>query len=266
MSAAFNGLILAGRRKSGDVIAERAHVSHKAFASVHNMPMIAYPLRALRNSAMIESLYVCIDSAAADTLTACAEKYAPDTRGIKIISEKESPAASVANAIDVIGLRKPLLITTADHALLSIAMIAYFITHAPKSADLVIALATEETIVKKYPGTIRTFYRFAKKRYSGCNIFLCRTPAAIKVANYWRDMEKYRKKPWRIALAIGPLTIVRFALGMLSLEAALRHLSRKIGAQIAALEIPFAEAAIDIDKPDDLELVESILATSQTHG
>ena len=35
--------------------------------------------------------------------------------------------------------------------------------------------------------------------------------------------------------------------------------SAVIGARVAAVRLPFAEAAIDVDKPADLELVEAIL-------
>ena len=35
---------------------------------------------------------------------------------------------------------------------------------------------------------------------------------------------------------------------------------RVIGARVAAVRLPFAEAAIDVDKPADLALVEAILS------
>jgi CTP:molybdopterin cytidylyltransferase MocA len=54
--------------------------------------------------------------------------------------------------------------------------------------------------------------------------------------------------------------LLRFLLGALSLEAAMRRLSRIIGATVCAVEMPFAEAAIDVDKPADLTLAERILA------
>jgi hypothetical protein len=46
----------------------------------------------------------------------------------------------------------------------------------------------------------------------------------------------------------------------LSLEEALKRASRAIGCRIRAIPLPFAEAAIDIDRPSDLDLVSEILA------
>ena len=40
--------------------------------------------------------------------------------------------------------------------------------------------------------------------------------------------------------------------------------SRRLGMRVVAVAIPIAEAAIDIDKPADLDLVESILAPPRT--
>jgi hypothetical protein len=46
---------------------------------------------------------------------------------------------------------------------------------------------------------------------------------------------------------------------MLSLEAACLRLSGIVGATVRVVEMPFAEAAIDVDKPADLALAEQIL-------
>ena len=47
--------------------------------------------------------------------------------------------------------------------------------------------------------------------------------------------------------------------GRLTLEAALARISALAGARAGAVVLPVAEAAVDVDKPEDLVLVESIL-------
>ncbi|MFC7554929.1 hypothetical protein ACFQU7_25935 [Pseudoroseomonas wenyumeiae] len=54
--------------------------------------------------------------------------------------------------------------------------------------------------------------------------------------------------------------LLRFALGLLSLPQALAALGARTGARLAAVEMRFAEAAVDVDKPADLELAEAVLA------
>jgi hypothetical protein len=59
---------------------------------------------------------------------------------------------------------------------------------------------------------------------------------------------------------IGILALIRYALGLLNLDAAFAHVSRLTRAKIRPVLMPFAEAATDVDKPADYELVSGILA------
>jgi len=72
-------------------------------------------------------------------------------------------------------------------------------------------------------------------------------------------METHRKKPLRLVREIGIGALIRYALGLLSLDAAFTHVSRLTGATIKPVLLPFAEAATDVDKPADFVLVESLL-------
>ncbi|MCE3250517.1 MAG: hypothetical protein K0R41_4342, partial [Geminicoccaceae bacterium] len=65
--------------------------------------------------------------------------------------------------------------------------------------------------------------------------------------------------PWRVVRAFGPGPLLAYLLGWLSLDAAMARASEVIGAKVAVVRLPFAEAAIDVDKPADLDLVEAIL-------
>ena len=55
--------------------------------------------------------------------------------------------------------------------------------------------------------------------------------------------------------------LLRFLFRRLDRSTALAQASRVLGAQVGLVEMPFAEAAIDVDTPNDLVTVERILAT-----
>jgi len=59
---------------------------------------------------------------------------------------------------------------------------------------------------------------------------------------------------------LGFQALVPYALRRASLDGMLRPLSARTGQRLAVVEIPFAEAAVDVDKPEDLALVETIFA------
>jgi CTP:molybdopterin cytidylyltransferase MocA len=50
-----------------------------------------------------------------------------------------------------------------------------------------------------------------------------------------------------------------YVLRRLSLDQAVAAAGRRIGVAAAAVKMPFAEAAIDVDKPEDLALADQIL-------
>jgi len=257
-----SALILAGSRGKDDPVAHLAGVSHKALAPICGVPMLLRLYRTLRATACIERIFVCIDDA---TLLDVVPELAAarDAGALSVVRPAASPAASLVKALDEIGLARPLLVTTADHPLLSSEMIDHLVRRAPTDSDLAIGLAEAEMVMVAYPGALRTFYRFRGRRYSGCNLFLVRSSRARNVALFWQRLERFRKKPWRLALAVGPFTLIKMLLGQLSLEEAFRHISRLTGASIRPVLMPFAEAAIDVDKPEDFDLVGSILKTRE---
>ena len=121
-------------------------------------------------------------------------------------------------------------------------------------------VVAESVLRATYPSTTRTYLRFRDGGYSGANLFAFRSPQALRAAEFWVRAEAFRKQPWRLASAFGPMTLLLFASRRLSLEEALERASRAIGCRIRAVPLPFAEAAIDVDRPSDLDLVSEILA------
>jgi len=85
------------------------------------------------------------------------------------------------------------------------------------------------------------------------------SPAARKALAFWHDVEKVRKQPWCLIGAFGPVALLRFFAGALTLESAFALASRRLGLTARPVLMPFAEAAIDVDKPADKKLAERIL-------
>jgi len=63
-----------------------------------------------------------------------------------------------------------------------------------------------------------------------------------------------------MAWAVGPFTLIRYAMGILSMRGAARALGRAAGCRAAMVALPFADAAHDVDKPAYLAFAEARLA------
>jgi len=254
-------VVLAGRRSAADPLAEAAHVAHRALLEIEGEPMLVRVTRRLLAWPSVEQLLINIDTPELlESIPPLAEARR-DGR-IRILKSATSPSHSVLESLDAAGLGDgPVLVTTADHALLDDQMLeAFFTPGFAGDADLCVGLVSRRAIEARFPTAKRTYLRFRDDAYSGANLFLFRSPDALRAAQFWRRVENERKQPWRIAKAFGLSSLLLFATRRLTLEAAMARASRVIGAKLEAIALPMAEAAVDVDKIEDLELVREILA------
>jgi GTP:adenosylcobinamide-phosphate guanylyltransferase len=241
-------LVLAGARPEADPAASYAGVSHKALILLEGRPLLERVLQAL-GKAGVDRIAVS---------TSDSEVSALATRlGAEVLPAQSGPSLSALHAVQALGT--PVLVTTSDHALLAPEWIVRFLADAPEAADVCVLLARREVVEAAAPGTRRTYLKFADGDWSGCNLFLLRNARALAVIELWRSIEADRKRPWRIVRRLGPGALVRYLAGRLTLAEALARLSRLCGAQIAAIPSPFGLAAIDVDKPADLDLVRTLV-------
>jgi GTP:adenosylcobinamide-phosphate guanylyltransferase len=247
---ACTALVLAGTRPGGDALARHVGVSHKALIEVGGVPMLARVLAALEAAPGVARILVAIDQPALLAGLPAA------TKPVAAVATASGPSATVAAVLEDAGA--PLLVTTADHALLQAAWIAEFLAaaHAGEGsrADALVALARRESVQAVVPETQRTWLRFADGDYSGCNLFLLRTPAAAGVVRLWQQVEARRKQPLQLLRRLGFTYVLRYRLGWLTLAHALQRLGALAGARLLPVILRDGRAAIDVDKPADLEL------------
>ena len=255
----FNALILAGQRSGGDPVAAESGVSHKCLVLAGGFPMLSRVVEAVATSHSIDSIVICIETPALiENLPVVAELKACGR--LSIVAAAESPAASVVTAVEQHHVELPILVTTADHALLTSEVVDEFIRAAVGSVgEISVALASAAQVSTAYPQSRRTVYRFRDGGYSGCNLFAVQTPAALAAFRFWRSLEKNRKRPWRIVRAFGMKPLFAYLFNRLTLAAAFQEASRVLRVRTSPVVLSSPEAAIDVDCPGDLALVEAIL-------
>lgn len=228
-------------------------VAHKCALALDGKPMLAWVLDALREAGINTPVTVVIDDEAA------ARQVVPDISLMDTLPAANSAPASALLAAQHLG-RFPLLVTTGDHPLLTAAMIKHCMKAAEKaSSDFLVGLATADVIQPAYPDTRRTYFNLGGTRVSGCNLFVVKTPAGMKLFETWQHLEQNRKKPWKLVAAFGLMPLLWYVLGKLTPERAFGHISHRLGIRVEPIFLPFAEAAMDVDKPSDFILAEEIL-------
>jgi GTP:adenosylcobinamide-phosphate guanylyltransferase len=158
----------------------------------------------------------------------------------------------------------PLLITTADHPLLTPAIVDEFCERSLRSgADATAALVPADIVRRNFPDSNRTYLRFRERAYSGCNLFALLTPLGRNVPRFWMRIEEHRKSPWRMISLLGPGVLVRFVLGRLSLASIEKFASRKIGVKVATIVLSQPEAGYDVDTVDHLKVAEAVMRSQR---
>lgn len=242
-------LVLAGSRGSADPAAQHGGVPHKALIKLGGQTLLERVLEAL-TAAGAQRIAV---SASHPEVVRLAE-----LRGAQVLPAEAGPSLSVRRGLETLGA--PLLITTCDHALLQPAWISRFLEDAPAEAEICALVARRDVVERDANGARRTYLRFADGEWSGCNLFLVRSLSGMAAVDLWREVEADRKKPWRIVRMLGPRLLFRYLTGRMTLAEALAGLGRLCGVRAAAVASPFGLAAVDVDKPSDLDLVRKISA------
>ena len=248
----WTALLLAGSRPGGDPFAAAHGVKAKALIPVAGEAMIRRPVRALLASPRIDRVRVLAQD------PALLEAVLPADERLTV----ERSGATIAATIDAIladpATRWPLLVTTADHALLDEAMIEDFCDRA-EGADVAIGLVERRALMARLARTRRTWIGLRGGAYSGANLFALGSPKAARAVGLWREVEQDRKKGWKLLLAPGVPGLFGL-LRLRRLDQVMEAIGRRLGITLRGVALTNPLAAVDVDKPADLELVEEIIA------
>ena len=245
-------IVLAGSRPGKDAFAEGFGTDLKALIPVAGEPMVRRPVRALLASRSVDRILV---------LGQVPERIAaalPDDPRVETLPSRETIAETVFGLLEDPAIRWPLLVTTADHALLDAATIDEFVGAAGE-ADIAIGVVEHAAMLRRLPGTRRTWLWFRGGGYTGANLFLLKSPAVRPAVELWRSVEQDRKKAWRVLSLLGPAVSLGVLLRAISLDGAMGRLSDRLGLSLSAIRLSNALAGVDVDKPADHALVEAVL-------
>lgn len=268
-------ILLAGDRGPRDPVAEAAGVARKALVPVAGEPMLARAIRTLQRSGAVTRILVVANQCHELKADPAVHAAAAAAGNVEFLEGAGSPSTSILKILEPHSQLFPVLVAAADNPLLSADVVADFVARSGETdCDATLAVAPMAAVKKRFPGVSRTFIRLRGEGYSGCNLFCLKTGRALAAVKFWTEIEQDRKKALRFVAAFGPGTLLRVLFRTIGLEAAIERASRVIGIDARPLVLDAAEAAMDVDKPEHLVIVEAYLAaeaaaaaaTAANHG
>jgi GTP:adenosylcobinamide-phosphate guanylyltransferase len=249
----WTAVVLAGARPGVDPLAEAFGAELKPLVAIAGEPMVRRPVRALLESREMRTVIVL------SQVPAQIHAVLPKDARLTVRESRGTIAESLLELCWDRSVEWPVLVTTADHALLDRATIEQFCGGA-WAADIAVGVVERTALLGRFPEAKRTWLKFRGGAYTGANLFALGSPKAAAAIELWRSVEQDRKKGWRIVSLLGPLVLLGTALRLLSIDQVLARLGRRIDLSVKAVRLDNPLAGIDVDKVDDHALVEDILA------
>lgn len=258
----YTALILAASRGNLDPLALAGGVSHKCFIDIAGRPMLERVVEAVMASGRIGRTIVGIEEGSIAEARAILAAL-PGAERIEYVASRETIGASVAAVAGEDML--PLVITTGDNALHTPEMVRYFCDSLDGlGEDGALGLTPAQIVLAAYPEGNRAFHRFRDGAFSSCNLYALLTPRALAAPRVFNSGGQFGKKPKRLIGAFGLWAFLLYKSRLFSLRTVLNALSRAIGLTTAPVLMPFAEGPIDVDRMQDWQLANRIVAARES--
>jgi GTP:adenosylcobinamide-phosphate guanylyltransferase len=246
-------IVLAGSRPGPDPLLTCSGVSTKALLPIVGEAMLIHVVRALRAAPQIGSITILAQNSAELAVEPALARFAD----LHFADSGQGISSSLAAALPPGD--EPLLVTTADHVLLTPTMIAEFLRDATDS-DVAVAMVERGVLLARYPESKRTWLKFRGGWWSGANMFYLRGRRVLPLLDFWGRIERDRKKGLKIIAAFGPWLLIGALLRLFTIQQGVARAGLRFGLKAKVVSMSEAEACIDADKPSDIELIERIFA------
>ena len=129
----------------------------------------------------------------------------------------------------------------------------------PLDADYYYTYVTRETMEKRFPGSNRTYVKLKGGEIAGGDLGLLRTSVVDANEELFESLAHARKHAWKIAKVVGFKMLIKFLFRRLGIAELEVEAERILGGSVRIVEMPFAELAMDADKPEQVDMLRAEL-------
>lgn len=252
MNGALDAVVLAGGL-ADDVAALQPGAPNKAFVEIGGIALVGRVLTALRASRSIGRIVVVApDSLRSHPGVALANDMRPD--GVRITESLQSGLENLPPELDV-------LVVASDLPILTPVAVDDFVRRVRElDADVAYGCVEKTVHLARFPQVPHTWARLRDGTFCGGGLAAMKPRAMPLLARFIERLGAARKHPLRLASLFGWDVLARYALGRLSVAQAEKRATAILGARVRAVVSPFPETAVNVDRPSDVALAESLLS------
>ena len=253
----IDAIVIAGGVPSeDDPLFEYSQGGPKAMLDVSGRPMVQWVLDALCEAQSIGGVVVMGLPEDSNVICDKALAYSP-SQG----SMLENIRAGVEKLISIHPDSLHVAIVSSDIPAITSDIVDWVVDTAMETdEDVYYNVITRQVMEKRFPGANRSYVRLKDVEVCGGDLNVARTSMVHENNELWDRIIASRKNAFKQAALLGYDTLLLLLLRAITLEGAVKKVTKRLNLTGRALVCPYAEVAMDVDKPHQLELLRADLA------
>src|SRR6266487_412991 len=252
-------IIAGGIPRPEDPLYSYSHGDSKALIDVAGKPMIQWVLDALGGARQVSNV-ILVGLSPKNELTCQKPIYYVSNQGRMLTNI----VAGVNKALELNKKNQYVLVVSSDIPTLKPEMVDWLVdTCMETKDDLYYGVCPKDVMESRFPGSKRTYTHLKDMDVCGADINITHVRNATEHLDMWEQFIGNRKSPLRQASIIGLGTLLALFTRRLTLDDAVMRVCDRIGIKGRAIVWSHAEPCMDVDKPNQLELLREDLERQQ---
>lgn len=232
---------------------------NKALLDIGGKPMIQWVLDAISGSELIDNI-VIVGLDKTDHLESSKPLHFLHSHGGIIDNIK----AGVFKVVELSPDTDLLLVASSDIPAITTEMVDWVIQQArEQNVDILYNAVERQTMEARFPHANRSYIKIKGAEICGGDMNAIKVRAVTHNDQLWDRLEATRKNVLKQAAILGFDTLFLVLFRLIDINGAARKIAKRIGLTGHGAIAPYAEIAMDVDKPHQLEILREDLAKQQ---
>lgn len=252
-------VIAGGIPKPEEPLYEYTQGGPKALLDVAGKPMIQWVLDAISGSETIERVVLISIPEEAGLKCSKSVTYLPDQGGLL-----QNIRGGIEKVVEVNPQARQVLTISSDIPTIKSEMIDWMVNeNAGTDLDFYYTVISRPVMEARFPESKRSYTRLKDAELCGGDLNMIRASTVYSNVDLWDGIIAARKNVFKQAALLGVGNLLLLLTRQLSVEGAVKRVTKKMEITGKAVVSPYAELGMDVDKPHQLEIVRAELAGMQ---
>lgn len=248
-------IIAGGNPKQDDLLYPLTGDIPKALLQISGKPMIQWVVDALDESKTINRIVIVGLDSNCGVQSEKPLSFSPDQG-----SMLDNIRGGIKEVSDINPQAEYALLLSADIPGITGEMVDWTVNTALETNDdLYYSIVTREVMESLFPGSKRSFVRLKDHDVCGGDMNLFRISLVTGRDDLWNKLIASRKNAFKQASLVGFDTLLFLLLRQLTLEQLVKTVTRRFSISGRAVLSPYAEVAMDVDKPFQFDILNTYL-------